>query len=43
MAAFHAKTYEIIILSLFEDDDRAEKLLREMIVRGLFKHYYFIR
>ncbi|RHN52629.1 putative pentatricopeptide [Medicago truncatula] len=32
-----AKTYEIIILSLFEKDenDMAEKLLREMIMRGL--------
>jgi pentatricopeptide repeat protein len=33
----NAKTYEIIILSLFEKDenDKAEKLLHEMIVRGL--------
>ena len=33
----NAKTYEIIILSLFEKDenDMAEKLLREMIARGL--------
>jgi pentatricopeptide repeat protein len=32
-----AKTYEILILSLFEKDEnvKAEKLLREMIARGL--------
>jgi pentatricopeptide repeat domain-containing protein 1 len=32
-----AKTYEILILSLFEKDEnvKAEKLLREMIVSGL--------
>lgn len=33
----NAKTYETIILSLFEKDenDMVEKLLREMIMRGL--------
>jgi pentatricopeptide repeat domain-containing protein 1 len=33
----NAKTYEIIILCLFEKDenDKAEKLFHEMIVKGL--------